>query len=318
MSNSQLGGVTALITKYFPTNEDGEFHEPDYRNHIRWLVEKGVHTIGVNAGADFDYSDAMRRRVAEILVNEVDGEIPVCMGASAWDTATAVKRAKEVEEIGLDAVFMTGPPKDPPYEDNSIESQPYDGIVDHYRQVSEAVDIPIFFYNTPGADPGTMSPVMLKKIEKKAPNVEYVKAGSYSLNQFKETADGLADSDLKIITGKSYYNFHMLNYAWNRNRPAGLTGYLPGILPAEHVEMWEAFQEGDVDRARDVWQSKILPLADLLYGRAFGYNEKLAPMEVLKQMGVIKNARIPFSAADIDEYAKKEIGKFIHDVQPDV
>ena len=40
------------------------------------------------------------------------------MGASAWDTETCIKRAKDVEERGVDGVFMTGPPLDRPLNDD--------------------------------------------------------------------------------------------------------------------------------------------------------------------------------------------------------
>jgi len=74
------------MTKYFPSDEDGVFDEESFRNHISWLIRKGVHSIGFNCEADFDYNDAERKRITEILVDEVSGRVPFFMGASAWDT----------------------------------------------------------------------------------------------------------------------------------------------------------------------------------------------------------------------------------------
>lgn len=314
MAKKEIRGVLALMTKYFPSDEDGVFDEESFRNHIRWLIKKGVHAIGLNCGADFDYNDAERRRVTEILVEEVNGRVPCIMGASAWDTETTVKRAKEIEKIGTDGVFMTGPPLDLPLGDN-----PQRDIVEHFKRVSDSVSIPISFYNTPGAWPGVMSPETLRKIEETAPLVEYVKAGPREMAEYKIMADGLAESRLKIIAGKSYCNFHHLYYSWDKpNRPVGLCGYLPAVIPAEHVAMWEAFERNDFDKAREIWNSKILPLADLLYGRAFGYNEKIHPLEILKQMGIVKTARIPFTMAGVDDHTRHEIAKYIEQVKPDI
>jgi 4-hydroxy-tetrahydrodipicolinate synthase len=314
MGQKEIRGVMALMTKYHPCDENGAIDEESFRNHLNWLIRKGVHAVGVNCGADFDYNDAERKRITEILVEEVSGRIPCYMGASAWDTETCIKRAKDVEERGADGVFMTGPPLDQPLSDD-----PQKGIVEHFRRISDAVNIPISFYNTPGTWPGIMPPETLIKIAEAAPRVKYVKAGTREMSDYKIMADGLADNRLKIIAGKSYCNFHHLHYSWNKpNRPVGLCGYLPAIIPAEHVALWEAFESNDIDKAREIWNSKILPIADFFYGRAFGYNEKFHPLEMLQQMGIIKNARIPFSIARVDEYTRKEIAKYIEKVKPDI
>ncbi len=314
MGKKEIRGVMALMTKYHPCDEDGAIDEESFRNHIDWLIKKGVHAIGVNCGADFDYNDTERKRITEILVEEVSGRVPCFMGASAWDTETAVMRAKDVEARGTDGVFITGPPLDQP-----IGNDPEKGIVEHFRRISDAVNIPISFYNTPGAWPGIMSPETLRKIEEAAPRVEYVKAGPREMSEYEVMANGLADSRLKIIAGKSYCNFHHLHYSWDKpNRPVGFCGYLPALIPAESVAMWEAFEANDINKAREIWYSKILPIADLLYGRAFGYNEKVHPLEVLKQMGIIKTSRIPFSIASVDDYTKQEIAKYIEQFNPDI
>lgn len=313
MSKKEIIGVVALATKYLPCKEDGELDEEGFRNHISWMVEKGATSIGVNGGADFHYNDSERKRITKILVDEVNGKVPCYMGASSMDTTTAVKRAKEVEDAGTDAVFITGPPVDHPLGSNP------EAIVEHFRKISDAVNIPIGFYNTPGAWPGIMSPELLRKIEKAADMVQFVKAGPRTMESYEAMVSGLRESRLKVIAGKSYYQFHQLNYAWNLpNRPIGLTGYIAGVLPKEHQELWEAFKKNDVNRARVIWQTKILPLVDLMYGSQFGqWTEDIMPQEVLRQMGIIKSSRTPHSTQNVSEYLKKEIAKFLDDVKPD-
>ncbi len=314
MVQKTLRGVLALLTKYHPCDAEGAIDEKDYRAHIRWLIKKGVHSIGVTCGADFDYSDAERRRMTEILVEEVNGRIPCLAGASAWDAETAIKRAKDAEQVGVDSVFMTGPPPEHPLGDH-----PQQNIVEFFTRVSDAINVPVSIYNTPAAWPGLLAPETLRTLEERAPRVEYIKAGPREMTESKTMIDGLAHSRLKIMAGKSYYNFHQILYGWDTpNRPVGLCGYLPAVLPAEHVAMWEAFERNAIDEARTVWISKILPLADLLYGRAFGYNEKIHPLEILKQIGIVTTSRIPFTIVGVDEYSKKEIAAYLETVKPDV
>ena len=313
MSRKEIRGVVAILTKYAPCNEDGAFDEKTYRRYIQWVLKKGVHAVALNAGADFDYHDADRRKMAEILLEEVNGRVTTIVGAQGWDTETCIKRAKEVEKLGADVVFLTGPPLTKP-----ISGNPKD-IAEHFKRVSDAVHIPISFYNTPGAWPGIMSPEVLKTIEKAAPNVMYMKAGEREFQEYVKVFNGMAGSRIKIIAGKSYYNFHQLHYGWDKsNRPVGVSGYLTAVLPAEHVAMWEAFEKNEISKAREIWYSKILPLAILIYGREFGYNEATFPNEVLKQMGVFKNARIPCTVVGPDDYTKKEIARYIEQCKPDI
>jgi 4-hydroxy-tetrahydrodipicolinate synthase len=314
MAQKEIRGVVAILTKYAPCDEDGAFDERSFRNHIRWLLKKGIHIMAFNSGADFDYNDAERRRFAEIILEEVKGRVPTIIGASAWDTETAVKRAKEMEKIGADVVFLTGPPLTRP-----LGTNPQKNIVEHFKRVSDAIHTPMAFYNTPGGWPGIMPPETLRMIEHAAPNVLYMKAGEREMAEYMKTVDGLAGSRIRIIAGKSYYNFHQLHYAWDKPaRPVGMSGYLTAVLPAEHVQMWQAFEEGNIDRAREIWYAKILPVAILVYGREFGYNESTHPNEILKQMGIIQTHRIPFSLAGPDDYTKKEIAKYLQQMKPDI
>jgi 4-hydroxy-tetrahydrodipicolinate synthase len=310
MPKNPIEGVVALVPKYLPSNEDGELDEESFRNLLDWMIEKGANAIGVLAGVDFHYNDAERKKIAKILVDEVNGRVPCFMGASAFDTETAIKRAKELQDIGVDAIFVTGPPLDHP-----LGSDPQNDIVEHFRKISDAVDIPIGIYNTPNAWPGIMPPETLRKIEQVADMVTFIKAGQRDLESYMVMVKGLAQSRLKIITGKSYYQFHMLNAAWNMpNRPVGLTGYIAGILPAEHAQLWKEFQNNNIDKARLIWQSKILPLADLMYGTQFGWSEDIMPLEVLRQMGIIKYSRTPYSVKGVSDYLKKEIAKYLEQV----
>ncbi len=313
MAKKEIRGVVAILTKYAPCDPDGAFDEPTFRSYIRWVLKKGVHVVAFNAGADFDYNDAERRRLAEIILEEVNGRVPTIIGAQGWDTETCLKRAKEIEKMGADVVFITGPPTTRPLSGNPKD------IVEHFKRVSDAVNSPLSFYNTPGGWPGIMGPDLIKMIKKAAPNVTYMKAGEREFQEYVKVFNGLADSGIKIIAGKSYYNFHQLHYGWDKpNRPVGVSGYLTAVIPAEHVAMWNAFEKNDIDKAREIWYGKILPLAILIYGREFGYNEATFPNEVLKQMGIFKHARIPFTIVGPDEYTKKEIAKYIEQCKPDI
>jgi dihydrodipicolinate synthase/N-acetylneuraminate lyase len=306
MEQQEFEGVLSILSKFYPCDENGAIDEESYRRYIRWLIEAGVNGIGDNIGADFDYySDAERLHMDEILIEEVNNCAMTFIGVSSWDMLTAVKRAKDAARIGADVIFFTGPPYDRPFA-----SDPKKGMLEFFKRMCDAVDQPLAFYNTDEAWPGIMNNDLLMAIDDVVDRIVYVKAGTRELNTYKEMIDGLQSSKLRIIAGKSYFNFHQLNYAWKMsNRPIGMGGYICSLLPKEHVAMWQAFKRGEIETARTIWLEKILPLADLLYGTAFDYHEKFIPMEVLKQLGILKSARIPQSIKPVDEYMRGELGK---------
>lgn len=318
----ELHGVLGLTSKLFPCDEDGDFDEESYRNHITWMIENGVHSVGTMVGHMFDYSDGERKRAAEIFVDEVDGRVPSVVGIASWDARTAIKRANDIAHLDVDALFTTGPPLDRPLGDDP------ERIVDYFSEISDAVDLPIIFYNTPVAWPGVMDAELIKQIERAAPQVEYTIESSEFTYETQRVVEGLAESSIKIVPGKSYNTFYQVKETLDMdNSPVGLSGYLAGLLPAEYVSMWEAFEDDDVDRARDIWRTYMQPIVELQYGRGFTKSANPPPESVtdaldrkqrhiIYQMGVIENERLPYTTETVDDHYEREIAKHLNDVEP--
>ncbi len=147
-------------------------------------------------------------------------------------------------------------------------------------------------------------------IRKAAPMFQFIKACPSDMTSYLTMVSAMANSRIKILAGKSYYMFHQLRSVWDKpNHPVGLTGYIAGVLSVEHVQMWKEFKSGNIDKARQIWYSKILPLVELMYGSQFGWSEDIMPLEVLKQMGIIKTSRTSHSTKNVSDYPKKEIAK---------
>ncbi len=78
---------------------------------IAFCLDAGAHGIvaPVNASEFWTLSDAERKRVAEIIVDEVDHRIPTVIGVAGGAASVAVEFARHAERIGADAVIAMPP-----------------------------------------------------------------------------------------------------------------------------------------------------------------------------------------------------------------
>lgn len=123
-----------------PFTREGTLDERLWREELRLYHGQGVHGILVNGttGEWFSQSDAERRRVAEIAVEELAGKIPVVIGCTTYTAAHSAELGRHAKEIGADGLLSTPPPYAAP---TSRE------IVAFYQTISDRVDLPLMVYN---------------------------------------------------------------------------------------------------------------------------------------------------------------------------
>ena len=147
-------------------DDDLELDLPAVRRHVRFLLDGGFRTgngVLLAGGAAGDFSTmSFDERVAltEAVVQEVDGRVPVIMGAQTTSTSELVALAKAAERTGAEYIQVS-----PPYYFASTEEDFYEYVV----AAAEAADVGIIVYNTFW----TSSGVLLDMVERLAelPNV---------------------------------------------------------------------------------------------------------------------------------------------------
>jgi 4-hydroxy-tetrahydrodipicolinate synthase len=291
----ELKGVFPILAT--PCDEKGGLDLESLRDEIRYCLENGVHGFFLgNCSEMYAFSRADRNRIIEAVVDASSGRVPVVAGCFANNTGDAVELSRDAEDRGVDAIFMYGP-----YVLGGGTTSSVD-IVEHYRRVDAAVDVPIVGYNTPQGMPGVMTPERLFEILDACPGIEYMKTGETTVQGFLRTIRSGIGDRVKLIAGKSQMNFRFIGAY---PKVVGMSACIASVLPAEHVEMWRHFQRGDVDAARVTWIRKILPFVELA---SIGGARNIRK-EALHQMGVIRNpspAR-PYSTADCDDFHRKEL-----------
>jgi 1-pyrroline-4-hydroxy-2-carboxylate deaminase len=118
----------------------GALNESALRGVMRLYHDQGVHGVLVNGttGEWFSQTEAERRRVAEIAVEELGGKIPVVVGCTTFTPSQTIALGLHAREIGADGMLSTPPPYAAPTPRE---------IVAFFSAISDSVDLPIMVYN---------------------------------------------------------------------------------------------------------------------------------------------------------------------------
>lgn len=139
MSRKEIKGVIpAVIT---PFDADGAVDEDVLRKSVDWLAPRthGLFICG-SYGCGPLMTAGERKRVAEAVVEQVNGRIPVIVHVGTTNTAETVELARHAREVGADAVSAVAP---------WYYMHTEDAIFTHYGRLVDSVDIPVFIYNNP-------------------------------------------------------------------------------------------------------------------------------------------------------------------------
>ena len=94
--------------------------------------------INGTTGEWFSQTEAERRRVAEIAVEELRGKIPVVIGCTTFTPSQTIALGLHAREIGADGMLSTPPPYAAPAPRE---------VVAFFSAISDSVDLPIMVYN---------------------------------------------------------------------------------------------------------------------------------------------------------------------------
>jgi 4-hydroxy-tetrahydrodipicolinate synthase len=132
------GALTALVTPF----RDGAIDEAALRALVDSQIDGGIDglvpcgTTGECATLD----DEEHVHVVRIVVEQTRGRVPVLAGAGTNDTRHSVHLGRAVREVGADGLLLVVPYYNRPSQE---------GLVQHFRTIVEAVQLPSVLYNIP-------------------------------------------------------------------------------------------------------------------------------------------------------------------------
>jgi dihydrodipicolinate synthase/N-acetylneuraminate lyase len=224
----EIKGIIPPVITCFDRN--GKFDETAQREVIRFLMPHiyGFYPLGTyGSGPLMNYEE--RKKVAEVIMNEVNGKVPVIVHVGAVDTAQAVELAKHAESIGADAVASI-----PPW----YYKYPEADLLDYFRALIHAVKIPVFVYNNPELAGNPVTPAMIKTLA--AEGLAGYKDSQFDILNFYAFLEVIKDPNFIPIVGTE-----AIAAAAVEAGAKGVVSGLANVWPELMKEFWEILETND-------------------------------------------------------------------------
>ena len=232
-------GVIPAVLSVFDAEEN--LDERSTRAFIRFLMSfdiGGLYLTGSTGEAFLMNSDERKRQV-DIIMDEVDGRLPIVVHVGAISTRASIDLARHAEGAGADGISSV-----PPFYFKFNEEQ----IFSYYQDIAEAADLPMVVYNIPLA--GMMTERMIERLAS-IPNVKGVKytgTAIYEVMQIREHC------------GQAFQIYGGCDELGSSNIALGVDGIIGSFyncVPDLYIQIWKAVKKADVSLAAEL-QRKAL------------------------------------------------------------
>jgi 4-hydroxy-tetrahydrodipicolinate synthase len=122
---------------------DGSVDYPALRKLIDWHIAEGTDCIGVvgTTGESPTVSVEEHCEIIRVAVEQANKRVPIMAGCGSNCTAEAVELTKFAKKVGADYQLQVVPYYNKPTQEGQYQ---------HFKAITEAVDLPMVLYNVPG------------------------------------------------------------------------------------------------------------------------------------------------------------------------
>lgn len=263
------GTGVALVLPMF---EDGSIDYEGYKRQVQRMIDGGVKALLVNGTtgepATIDIEDEFE--LTKITVEMAKGTgVKVIVGAGSNYTAQAIRKAKFNAEAGADANLVVTP-----YYNKTSQR----GLIEHYKAVAAASDLPLIMYNVPGRTGMKISVDTVVELAK-VPNIVAMKDATDDIAYEMEVLTRTKDMDFDLYSG---CDDNILPFIAAGGK--GVISVLSNLYPRETEMFAQAALKGDLELARKM----AYDLNDVSKYLFIDVNP-IMPKAALKHMGVIES-----------------------------
>lgn len=255
MNKSITEGV--LVPMITPTNSDGSINIDGVKHMAQVFIDAGVAGLVVcgTTGEYYTLSANEREQVMQTVAEVAKGKVNLVAGINDLSTAGSIEKALQAKAMGYEGLMLAPP-------SYSLPDQA--GIIEHYKAVAQATDLPIIMYHFPartGVEIDTETVLTLAK----EPNIAGIKESSGDFSRALHIMQ--ADTpDFEMVCGCDDQAADFLFW--------GAKGWISGaanVFPAEQVAMMKMAKDND-------WQAVkalMLKMYPAIYSMESGdYNQK--------------------------------------------
>ncbi|MGD0028054.1 MAG: 4-hydroxy-tetrahydrodipicolinate synthase [Candidatus Bathyarchaeia archaeon] len=258
-----------FVPNVTPFTRIGQLDIKALRACVQFWLEGGVSGLvpcGSNGEAPY-LSSQERIKTIETVVDEVNGKVPVIAGTGSMCTQETIAFTKDAANLGVDAALVITPF----YFKLSNKE-----ISEHYRTVSENVDIPIVLYSVPKFTSVSLEPALIQEIATENEKIIGVKDSSGNIGTITETVR-LIGNRISVLAGTADVTLSTL-----------LTGGRGAVLAVANVfptlcsHLYAAFKSKRYEEASRL-QNRLSYANEVLVKR---FNQISAIKEAMKLQGL--------------------------------
>jgi 4-hydroxy-tetrahydrodipicolinate synthase len=266
-----------------PMTEDARIDEPGLRRYMQHVVAAEPKALAINAdtGESPHLWPQERRRVLEIVIDEVGDRMPVIAGLGAQFTDQAVELAREYKEVGASGLLM--------FPISAYQGQPLDSEVPlrYHAAVADATGLPLVLFNLQPALGGVLySPEALHRLCGIA-DVVAIKEASFDAKLFLEVRQAVKEArpECVFLTG----NDNFIYESFILGAEGALIGF-GAVATRRQVEMIELALEGSHAEGSAIMDA-LTPLADAIFAAPVR-NYRARAKEALVMQGILERATV--------------------------
>lgn len=292
------GIITPIVTPFIDGTQEIDYDAT--RVLVNRLIKRGVHglfPLGTN-GEFHMLSDIEKIEFAKVVIDETNHRVPVYVGTGCNSTKQTIELSNIMKDLGADAVSIVTPYFLIPSDEE---------IYNHYKMISENVDLPIIIYNIPKCTGMNLSAEVLKRLAI-LPNIKAIKDSSGKLDNLQNYLDAVEGTDVSVLIGSDSTILKGLSM-----RASGAVAGTSNCITKEILGIYNRFIIGDMDKATK-YQESIEPYRAVL---------KLATTPAIMKMSVsldgegcnVGPARYPVEALTEEQISKvKEVIEYYHNL----
>jgi len=241
------GAYTAMVT---PFNAKGELDEDGLRKNVNFQIKHGINglvPVGTTGEcATLNYEE--HERAIEVTVDAAKGRVPVLAGTGSNSTKEAIMLTRYAREVGADGTLQVTPYYNKPTQR---------GLYEHFKQIAEAVDLPMVLYNVPSRTGVNIEAETLAKLAK-VKNIVGIKEASGNLEQVMRMIK-LTGENFAVISGEDSLTFPIMALGG-----MGAISVASNVVPEKVARIVNAFLDGDLATSRNL-HYELLPLFKAMF-----------------------------------------------------
>ena len=255
------GSAVAMITPF----KNGAVDFTAFTRLIELQIASGTDAIVAVAttGEGSTLSMDEKLSVLQFVVERVNGRVPVIAASGGNNTEKVIELSRSAEAIGADALLVVTP-----YYNKTTQA----GLVAHYSEIADNVDLPIIVYNVPSRTGLNVQPATMAEMMRRG-NIVGIKEASGNIAQIVNLAAMCPECD--IYSGNDDHVLPVLSIGGK-----GVISTIANVMPNAMHALCEAYFKGDTALAREI-QIQMIPL----WKAAFC---EVNPIPVKAMMGLMK------------------------------